>query len=99
VNDELVPLTVLLQAKRTATWLYAGIGVKLKWSIHVLVDRLHAPVSKPLEGSLLAMCWRTNWRMSCKDSRTTWKQASRRPGGTLLKPAFKTGSISIPEEF
>ena len=32
MNDELVPLTVLLQAERTATWLYAGIGVKLKWS-------------------------------------------------------------------
>jgi hypothetical protein len=32
VKGELVPLTVLLQAERTATWLYAGIGVKLKWS-------------------------------------------------------------------
>jgi hypothetical protein len=89
VKDELVPLTVLLQAERTATWLYAGIGVKLKWSstgkngvslqfdsglpewfhpgalrysmpyaqtgicIHVLVDRLHVPVSKPLGGALL----------------------------------------------
>ena len=89
VKDELVPLTVLLQAKRTATWLYGGIGVKLKWSstgkngvsmqfdsgllerfhpgalgysmpyaqtgtrIHVLVDRLHLPVSKPLGGALL----------------------------------------------
>ena len=28
----MVPLTVLLQAERTATWLYAGIVVKLKWS-------------------------------------------------------------------
>jgi hypothetical protein len=89
VKGELVPLTVLLQAERTATWLYAGIGVKLKWSsaakdglsmqfdvglpegfhpgalgyampyaqtgtrIHVLVDRLHVPVSKPLGGALL----------------------------------------------
>ncbi len=32
VNDDLVPLTVLIQAKSTAAWLYAGIGVKLKWS-------------------------------------------------------------------
>jgi hypothetical protein len=89
LKGELVPLTVLLQAERTATWLYARIGVKLKWSsdgkdglsmqfdaglpegfhpgalgyampyaqtgtrIHVLVDRLHVPVSKPLGGALL----------------------------------------------
>jgi hypothetical protein len=89
VNDDSVPLTVLFQAKTTATWLYAGIGVKLKWSstgkdgfsmqfdagtpewfhpgalaysmpyaqtgtrIHVLVDRLHFPVTKPLGGALL----------------------------------------------
>jgi hypothetical protein len=89
VKGELVPLSVLLQAKRTATWIYAGIGVKLKWSsagkgglsvqfdaglqdgfypgalgyampyaqkgtrIHVLVDRLHILVSKPLGGALL----------------------------------------------
>jgi hypothetical protein len=88
-KEELVPLTVLLQAKRTVTWLYAGIGVRLKWSsagkdglsvqfdselpewfhpgalgyampyaqagtrIHVLVDRLHVPASKPLAGALL----------------------------------------------
>jgi hypothetical protein len=32
VKDDLVPLTVLHQAKGTAIWLYAGIGVKLKWS-------------------------------------------------------------------
>src|ERR1019366_4024062 len=32
VKGELVPLTVLLQAERTATWIFAGIGVKLKWS-------------------------------------------------------------------
>jgi hypothetical protein len=30
VKGELVPLTVLLQAERAGTWLYAGIGVKLK---------------------------------------------------------------------
>jgi hypothetical protein len=32
VKGELVPLTVLLQAERTATWIFAGIGMKLKWS-------------------------------------------------------------------
>lgn len=89
VKGELVPLTVLLQAERTATWIFAGIGVKLKWSsggkdglsmqfdaglqegfhpgalgyampyaqtgtlIHVLVDRVRVPVSKPLGGALL----------------------------------------------
>jgi hypothetical protein len=88
-KGELVPLTVLLQAERTATWIYAGIGVKLKWSssgkdglslqfdaglpegfhpgalgyampfaqtgtrVHVIVDRLHVQVSKPLGGALL----------------------------------------------
>jgi hypothetical protein len=89
VKEGLVPLTVLLQAERTATWIYAAIGVKLKWSssrndgismqfdpgllegfhpgalayaipyaqsgtrIHVLVDRSHVLVSKPLGGALL----------------------------------------------
>ncbi len=89
VKEELVPLTVLLQAERTANRIYAVIGVKLKWSssrndgismqfdsglpegfhpgalayaipyaqsgtqIHVLVDRFHALVSKPLGGALL----------------------------------------------
>jgi hypothetical protein len=32
VKEELAPLTVLIEAKRTATRIYAGIGVKLKWS-------------------------------------------------------------------
>ncbi len=32
VKEGLVPLTVLLQGERTATWIYAAIGVKLKWS-------------------------------------------------------------------
>jgi hypothetical protein len=89
MKGELVPLTVLLQAERTASRLYAGVGVKLKWSsarkdgismqfdtglpdgfhrgdlayampfaqtgvrIHVLVDRLHLLVSKPIGGALL----------------------------------------------
>jgi hypothetical protein len=89
VKGELVPLTVLLQAERTATLIYSGIGVKLRWSsagkdklsvqfdaglregfypgalgyatpyaqmgtrIHVLVDRLHVLVTKPLGGALL----------------------------------------------
>ena len=51
---------------------YAQTGTR----IHVLVDRLHVPVSKPLGGALLGMCWRTNWRTSWKDSRTTRKRAS-----------------------
>ena len=89
VKGELVPLTVLLQAERTATWIFAGTGMKLKWStggkdglfiqfdaglqegfhpgalgyatpyaqtgtlIHVLVDRLRVPMSKPLAAALL----------------------------------------------
>ncbi len=32
VREDLVPLTVLIRAERTACWIYAAIGVKLKFS-------------------------------------------------------------------